>query len=103
MTSSTGRRRRSRGEGSRRIGPRRGNGGLVRWQGAPRRPGARAGLWAAVGLAALVLALALIAARAAGGLHWRSLLMLVSAGVLAAALGAGLAVLVRRAVAWLAG
>ncbi len=61
------------------------------------------GLWASVGLAAVLLTLALIAARTAGWLHWGNLLMLVPAGVLLAVFGAGLIALARRALAWLAG
>lgn len=103
MSGSAGRRR-SRSEGSRRITPGRRNGGLVRWQAARRGAGgARLGLWTAGSLAAVVLALSLIAARVAGGLHWESLLMLIPAGVLVAVLGAALVAVVRRAVIWLAG
>jgi hypothetical protein len=51
----------------------------------------------------VVLALSLIAARVAGGLHWENLLMLIPAGVLVAVLGAALVAVVRRAVIWLAG
>lgn len=97
------RRRRARGEGSGRIATDRRIGGLVRWQGAPRRAGAaRLGVWIVVSLAALLLTLALIA-TGAGGLHWGNLLMLVPASVLAVAFGAGLFALLRRALAWLAG
>lgn len=79
-------------------------GGLIRWQAGPRRAGgARWGLAAAVGAAAVVLTLALIAARTVGWLHWGNLLMLVPAGVLLAVFGAGLIALTRRALAWLAG
>lgn len=104
MSLSAGRRRRARSDGPRRIGSERRIGGLIRWQAAPRRAGgARPGLWAAAGAALLMLTLALIAARTAGWLHWGNLLMLVPAGVLVMAFGAGLLALVRRAVAWLAG
>jgi hypothetical protein len=76
----------------------------VRWQEAPRRGGGgRLGLAFAVGLAVLLLALALIAARTLGGHPWGSLLMLVPAGLLVLVFGAGLIAVVRRAVAWLAG
>jgi hypothetical protein len=98
------RRRRSRNDGSGRIATGRRTGGLVRWQGAPRRGvGARLVLALAVGAAVLLLILALIAARTNGALQWVNLLMLVPAGVLVLAFGAGLVALVRRAVAWLAG
>ena len=104
MSARVGRRRRARGEGPRRIASQRRIGGLIRWQASPRRGGgARTGLWAAVGVAAVLLTLALIAARTAGWLHWGSLLMLVPAGVLLAVFGAGMIALLRRAVAWLAG
>lgn len=103
MSARAGRRRRARGEGSRRIASQRRIGGLIRWQASPRRGSARPGLWAAVALAALVLTLALIAARTAGWLHWGNLLMLVPVGVLLAVFGAGMIALLRRAVAWLAG
>jgi hypothetical protein len=105
MTAFAGRRRRrSRGEGSGRIATDRRTGGLVRWQGTPRRGGgSRLGLAFAVGVAVLLLILALIAARTLGGLHWGSLLMLGPAGVLALVFGAGLIAMVRRALAWLAG
>jgi hypothetical protein len=104
MTASAGRRRRrGRGEGSRRIATDRRIGGLVRWQGARRTGGARLGVWILVSLAALLLTLALIAPGTGGGLHWGNLLMLVPGGVLAVAFGAGLIALIRRAVAWLAG
>jgi hypothetical protein len=56
-----------------------------------------------VGAAVLLLALALIAARTGGALHWVNLLMLVPACVLVLVFGAGLIAMVRRAVAWLAG
>jgi predicted phage tail protein len=103
MTASAGRRRR-RSEGSRRIASQRRIGGLIRWQAAPRRAGgARPGLWAAVAGAAVLLTLAVIAARTAGWLHWGNLLMLVPAGVLVMVFGAGLVAMLRRAVAWLAG
>lgn len=103
MTPRAGRRRR-RTEESRRIASERRTGGLIRWQAAPRRAGGgRQGLWAAVGLAAVLLALALIAARTAGWLHWGNLLALAPAGMLLAVSGAGLIALARRAVAWLAG
>ena len=76
----------------------------MRWQGAPRRGGgARLVLGLAVGSAVLLLALALIAARTGGALHWVNLLMLVPAGVLLLAFGAGVLAMLRRAVAWLAG
>jgi hypothetical protein len=76
----------------------------VRWQGAPRRGGgARLVLVLAVGAAVLLLTLALIAAHTGGALHWVNLLMLLPAGVLLLALGAGVLALLRRAVAWLAG
>ena len=76
----------------------------MRWQGAPRRGGgARLVLALAVGAAVLLLALALIAARTGGALHWVNLLMLVPAGVLLLAFGAGVIAMLRRAVAWLAG
>ncbi|KQY29542.1 hypothetical protein ASD21_05035 [Caulobacter sp. Root1455] len=76
----------------------------MRWQGVPRRAGgARLGLWAAVGVAALLLTLALIATGTGGGLHWGNLLLLVPAGVLLAVFGAGLVAMLRRAAAWLAG
>lgn len=62
---------------------------MIRWQAAPRRAGgARPGLWAAVAGAAVLLTLAVIAARTAGWLHWGNLLMLVPAGVLVMAFGA---------------
>ena len=76
----------------------------MRWQGAPRRGGgARLVLALAVGAAVLLLTLALIAARTGGALHWVNLLMLVPAGVLLLAFGAGVIAMLRRAVAWLAG
>ena len=76
----------------------------MRWQGAPRRGGgARLVLALAVGSAVLLLTLALIAARTGGALHWVNLLMLVPAGVLLLAFGAGVIAMLRRAVAWLAG
>ena len=76
----------------------------MRWQGAPRRGGgARLVLGLAVGAAVLLLALALIAARTGGALHWVNLLMLVPACVLVLVFGAGVFAMVRRAVAWLAG
>jgi hypothetical protein len=102
MSASAGRRRR-RSEGSRRIASERRIGGLIRWQAAPRRAGGRLGVWAVVGVAAILLTLALIAAGTIAGLHWQDLLMLVPAGVLLAVFGAGLIALLRRAVAWLAG
>jgi len=103
MSARVGRRRR-RGEGTRRIAAERRSSGLIRWQGAPRRAGGgHTAPWAAVGLAALVLTLALIAARTVGWLHWGNLLMLVPVGVLLAVFGAGMIALLRRAVAWLAG
>ena len=104
MKLSSGRRRRAGGEGPRRIASERRTSGLIRWQAAPRRvAAARLGLGTAVGVAALLLTLALIAARTVGWLHWGNLLMLIPAGVLLAVFGAGLIALVRRAVAWLAG
>jgi predicted phage tail protein len=104
MTASAGRRRRTRSDGARRIASERRIGGLIRWQAAPRRAGgARPDLWAAVAGAAVLLTLAVIAARTAGWLHWGNLLMLVPAGVLVMAFGAGLVAMLRRAVAWLAG
>ncbi|WP_029911232.1 hypothetical protein [Caulobacter sp. UNC358MFTsu5.1] len=103
MSARGGRRRRARGEGPRRIAPQRRIGGLIRWQASPRRGSARPGLWIAVGVAAVLLTLALIAARTAGWLHWGSLLIMVPAGMLLAVFGAGLIALLRRALAWLAG
>ncbi len=104
MSARAGRRRRARGDGPRRIASQRRIGGLIRWQASPRRAGGvRWGLWAGVGLAAVLLTLALIAARTAGWLHWGSLLMLIPAGMLLAMLGAGMIALLRRALAWLAG
>ncbi len=105
MTASAGRRRRrARGGGHGRIASDRRIGGLVRWQGGPRRAGgARLGLALAAGVAALLLTLALIAARIGGALHWVNLLMLVPAGVLLLAFGAGVLAVLRRAMAWLAG
>ena len=93
-----------RSEGARRIASERRIGGLIRWQAAPRRAGgARPGLWAAVAGAAVLLTLAVIAARTAGWLHWGNLLMLVPVAVLAVAFGAGVIALLRRGLAWLAG
>ena len=104
MTARSGRRRRARSDGPRRIAPQRRIGGLIRWQASPRRAGgARWGRWTGVGLAAVLLTLALIAARTVGWLHWGNLLMLVPVGVLLAVFGAGLIALLRRAAAWLAG
>ena len=101
MTSASGRRRRrARSDGATRIGVDRRTGGLVRWQGGPRRGG---GGWTLVAIAAGLLALTLIGARTAGWLHWGNLLMLVPATVLAVAFGAGVIALARRGLAWLAG
>lgn len=72
----------------------------MRWQGDPRRSG---GVWTLVAFAAGVLALAVIAARTAGWLHWGNLLMLAPAAVLAVIFGAGLIAVLRRGLAWLAG
>lgn len=104
MSALSGRRRRLRSEGARRIGPERRIGGLVRWQGFPRRAGgARPGLWIAIAAAAVLLILFLIAARTAGGPRWGGPLLLVPAAGLLATLGAAFVVLARRALAWLAG
>jgi hypothetical protein len=94
------RRRRARSDGATRIGVDRRAGGLVRWQGGPRRGG---GVWTLVAIAAGLLALALVAARTAGWLHWGNLLMLIPAAVLTVTFGAGLIALARRGLAWLAG
>lgn len=98
--STAGRRRRARSDGATRIGVDRRTGGLVRWQGGARRGG---GGWTLVSLAAGLLALAVIAARTAGWLHWGNLLMLIPAAVLVVTFGAGLIALLRRGLAWLAG
>ena len=101
MTSAAGRRRRrARSDSATRIGVDRRPGGLVRWQGGARRGG---GAWTAIAMAAGLLALAVIAARTAGWLHWGNLLMLVPAAVLAVTFGAGLIALARRGLAWLVG
>jgi hypothetical protein len=100
MSAAGRRRRRARSDGPTRIGVDRRPGGLVRWQGGARRGRAT---WTVVAIAVAVLALALIAARTAGWLHWGSLLMLVPAAVLAVAFGAGLIAVVRRGLAWLGG
>lgn len=104
MSALSGRRRRARSEGARRIGPERRIGGLVRWQAFPRRAGGtRLGLWIAIAAAAVLLILILIAARTAGGPRWGSPLLLVPAAALLPAFAMGLAFLARRALAWLAG
>jgi hypothetical protein len=100
MTSAGRRRRRARSDSATRIGVDRRPGGLVRWQGDPRRA---SGAWTWAAIAAGLLALAVIAARTAGWLHWGSLLMLVPAAVLVVTFGAGLIALARRGLAWLAG
>lgn len=100
MGAAGRRRRRARSDGATRIGVDRRPGGLVRWQGDPRR-GSGAWTWAAI--AAGLLALAVIAARTAGWLHWGNLLMLIPAAVLVVTFGAGLIALARRGLAWLAG
>jgi predicted phage tail protein len=104
MISGAGRRRRRVKGDTRRIATERRIGGLVRWQGGPRRAGAaRLGLWSAIAVAAVLLTLALIAARTAGWMHWGALWMLAPASVVIAALGAAAIALLRRGLAWLAG
>jgi hypothetical protein len=100
MSTAGRRRRRARSDGATRIGSDSRTSGLVRWQGGPRRGG---GVWILVALAAGLLALALVAARTAGWVHWGNLLMLFPAAVLAVTFGAGVIAVVRRGLAWLAG
>jgi hypothetical protein len=79
---------------------------LINWQGRRNRrtrPGPGAGIWTVVLVVCGALAVAMLAAQAAGWLRWTGLLAALPAALALLALSPRLAAMVQAARAWISG